>query len=1019
MSFHRVSAIVVVHDGATWLPEVVASLASQTRAIDHIVAVDTGSIDSSTKLLKGARIPILTMPRDTGFGAAIASAVEKLPPAIESEWLWILHDDCAPAPGALEALLAAVEDRPHVVMAGPKLLGWHDRTHLLEIGISIASNGARWTGLEDAEYDQGQHDGIADVLAVSTAGALIRRDVFEELGGFDQNLELFRDDVDFGWRVHAAGHGAIVVTDAVAYHAQASATERREVDVKGALLHRPLLLDRQNAAYVLLANATWWLLPLLIFQLLTSALIRSVGYLFAKLPGYAADEILAIGTLIVKPGELLTARKVRKSTRLVSSRVVSQFIPSRQRQLRAALDRGVTALREFILKPSTAALAKSELDETLLDLPTEKELDEEDLLTPIESRKWSAIFRKPFVIILIFLTVLTLVWSRNRIGAVSGGTLAPSPSGARDLWEFYFAPWHEVGLGSSSATPLWMPIIAIASILTLGNVSLLISVFFIIAPVLLFLSGHRLIKKISENRYITSSAALLYAISPVSISAINSGRIGVLVVLVLTPFLLEIALQWQRIHEFSIRKISALSLLLTLVFAFAPQFFLALLILSLAAITHDVIQWRRSGNQLHFYSIVQRRIFLLFAPLALTIPWSLEIMSAPKKFLIDIGLLSAGGGANLAFTANPGGAGSIPWWMLSPVLPILLIALFSIERARQIAYIGGSFLCIATIASTFTITGKGTTTPNYIYAGVFIAIATLVALYCSVVILDQVRERLIATHISYRHFAVSALVFVSAIYAVTASGWIATQAPQAPLQSAQGEVLPPYLAIETQSKILVLRERLVGTTPTLNYYIARGSDVSLGDADVAPREVDEIVTAVTALADGSGVTSSKTFANYGITYIFLKAPTQGSLLQTIDGLGGFTRASSTAAGVVWKVSGATGNLILTEASGKSSLLTPTSVPDEYMVTTPGVVTLTESYSRSWHLVQNGERLTRIKSELSLPQFSVETAGPVLLIHDGSVRRGWISLHFIILLTFALFAAPSGRRKREISEKELA
>jgi hypothetical protein len=389
--------------------------------------------------------------------------------------------------------------------------------------------------------------------------------------------------------------------------------------------------------------------------------------------------------------------------------------------------------------------------------------------------------------------------------------------------------------------------------------------------------------------------------------------------------------------------------------------------------------------------------------LALTIPWSLEIISAPKKFFIDIGLISAGGGANLAFTGNPGGAGSLPWWLISPVILILAIGLFSIERARQVSLIGGSFICIATISSAFTITGKGTTTPNYIYAGVFIALATLAAL----------------THVNYRHFAVSALVIVSASYAVTATGWIATQGPNAPLQSAQGEVLPPYLAIETQSKTLVLRERLVGTTPSLNYYIARGSDVSLGDADVAPAEVTEIKAAVTALADGSGVTSSNTFASYGITYIFLKAPTQGTLVQTIDGLGGFTRASSTSAGIVWKVAGATGNLILTEASGKTSLLAPTSEPDEYMVTTPGVVTLTESYSRSWHLVQNGERLTRIKSELSLPQFSVDEVGPVLLIHDGSVRRGWISLHLIVLLTFALFAAPSGRRKREISERELA
>jgi hypothetical protein len=597
--------------------------------------------------------------------------------------------------------------------------------------------------------------------------------------------------------------------------------------------------------------------------------------------------------------------------------------------------------------------------------------------------------------------------------------LAPSPSGARDLWDFYFAPWHEVGLGSKSAAPLWMPIIALASIFTLGNVSLLISLFFIAAPLLLFLSGHHLVKKVSENRFITASAALLYAISPISISAVNSGRFGILMIMILAPFLVDVAMQWRKVDEFSIRKMSALSLMLALMFAFAPPFLIALLLLTMAAATSDVIDFRIAPNKSRLYSLLARRVFLLLTPLGLTIPWSLELVTSPEKFLIDIGLLSSGGGANLAFAANPGGAGSLPWWLISPVILILAIGLFSIERVRKVAIVGGSFLCIATISSTFTVTGKGSTTSNYIYAGVFIALATLAALYCSVAILDKVRERLIATHVNYRHFAVSALVTISAIYGVTASGWIATQGPQAPLQSAQGEVLPPYLAIETQSKTLVLRERLVGTTPSLNYYIARGSDVSLGDADVAPAEVPEIVGAVTALADGSGVTSSKTFASYGITYIFLKAPFQGTLVQTIDGVGGFTRASSTASGIVWKVSGATGNLILTDASGKSSLLAPTSVPDEYIVTNPGVVTLTESYSRSWHLVQNGERVTRIKSELSLPQFSVEEAGTVLLIYDGSVRRGWISLHFIILLTFLLFAAPSGRRKREISERELA
>jgi GT2 family glycosyltransferase len=1012
---HRVSAILVVHDGATWLPEVVASLASQTRSIDQLIAVDTGSLDSSLKLLKGARIPIISLPRETGFGSAVASAVEKLPPSSGHEWIWIIHDDCAPTPGALAALLAAVEDRPQVAMAGPKLLGWHDRTHLLELGVSIATNGARWTGLEESEYDQGQHDGITDVLAVSTAGALIRRDVFEDLGGFDQNLELFRDDVDFGWRVHAAGHSVVVVTDAVAYHAQASATERRTVDVKGALLHRPLLLDRQNAAYVLLANATWWLLPLLALQLFTSAIARAVGYLFAKLPGYAGDELLAILNLLIKPGELIKARKQRKVTRLVSARVVSQFIPSRSRQLRLGLERSRSAIRDFLLKPTQ----KIEIDESLLDLPTESELEEEDLLAPITSRKWSTVFRTPFIVALIFLIALTILWSRNRIGAVSGGTLAPSPESARDLWNFYFAPWHEVGLGSKSASPLWIPLLAIASFLTFGNVQVFISLFFLLAPILLYLSIHRLLKSVSSNRFLTAAASLLYAISPVAISAVNSGRIGLVILLIAAPFLVERTFQLSTIERFSIRAISGLSLLLAFIFSFAPSILLVIVGFTIFAVAKDFDAFRNDEDKQLLDTRLARRAALLFSPILLTIPWSLELLSSPSALFLDIGLLSSGGGPNLAFLGNPGGSGSLPWWLLSPVTFVLVLGLFSLPRARQISTGGGALIVVGTFLATISLAGNGTGTPVALYTGVFIALATLASTYTAVVILDSVRERLINSHLNYRHLLASALVIVSMGYGVGASGWIMSKAPQSPLQSAQGEVLPPFLAIESQSKTLVIRERVIDAVPALNYFIARGGDVSIGDADVAPKEVLDIELAVTALADGSGINSSEVLGNFGITYVFLKAPYQGTLVQTIDGLGGFIRASSTDVGIVWKIAGATGNLVLTDVNGKSVQIKPTTIPEEYFVPTPGVVTLTQSYSRSWYLVQDGKRLTRIQNEDSLPQFSVETPGPVLLIYDGSVRRGWISLHLIMLLTALIFAAPSGRRKREISDRELS
>ena len=73
---HRVTAVLVSHNGAIWLPEVVAALNSQTRPIDFITAVDTGSEDASTKLLKSARIPFFTTDQETGFGQAVSLAVD-------------------------------------------------------------------------------------------------------------------------------------------------------------------------------------------------------------------------------------------------------------------------------------------------------------------------------------------------------------------------------------------------------------------------------------------------------------------------------------------------------------------------------------------------------------------------------------------------------------------------------------------------------------------------------------------------------------------------------------------------------------------------------------------------------------------------------------------------------------------------------------------------------------------------------------------------------------------------------
>jgi GT2 family glycosyltransferase len=1011
MSSHRVTAILVLHDGATWLPEVVASLTSQTHQIDQIVAVDTGSIDSSAKLVKGARIPVLPMDRETGFGEAIFHAVSTLPAITdpESEWLWIIHDDLSVHRKALANLIAEVKSRPNVAMAGPKLLGWHDRTHLLEIGISIAANGNRWTGLEPAEYDQGQRDGVHEVLAVSTAGALIRRDVFEQLGGFDPNLDLFRDDVDFGWRLYSAGYAAIAVSSAVAFHAEASANERRTVDVAEAFLHRPLLLDRRNAAYVLLSNSSWWRLPLLTVQLLTGSVFRAIGFLFAKLPGYASDEILAVGTLFIHPGELFEARKVRRSQRLVPAGIALKFIPSRWSQIRQSLSRSAEWIRSQLFPDEISEVR----DISILD----ENLDEEDLLTPAASRNWFSLIKRPLVALPLFLLILTLIWSRNRFGSIFGGALPEQPAGVSDIWNTYFSGWHSIGMGTSAAAPTWLAIVAVLATPFFGSLKLFVAILFILAPLFIAGSGYLLLRQLTNNRWLTVGASLLYAISPVAISAVNSGRLSTVMVLILLPLFISSSQGIFAIDQFTWRRIFGLTLLGSVLFAFSPILLIVSILINGFAIYRDYTASDRGVNAELFNNRLYRRLALVITPLLICAPWSFELLVEPKRFFIDSGFLLSGGGPNFALMGNPGGPGSLPVFIISPLILVLGISLFSSTQARFVAELGFISLLAAVLLSTVSITGHGTSIATPIYAGSLLSLTTIAAIAASVIMLDKLRERLITTNINFRHISAGILLVITALYSITSISWMVSSGANSPLQTGKSVVLPAFLAVEVDAKTMVIRPRTTGEEVTLNYYLARGGDATLAQPDMAPADREQISAAVQELVDGTGLTASTTFAVHGIKFLFLKSPVDENIARVIDGLGGFSRASSTNAGIVWKISVNTGSILFTDASGKSSVVQKGKLG--ITVNEPGELTLTENYSQGWRAMQDGSRLERKRSADGMPVFTVIEPGTVTLIYDGTSRRAWISFQTIVLVTVMVLALPAGRRRREIEDAELA
>ncbi len=363
-----VTAVLVSHDGARWLPDALAGLLGQERPVQSVMAADTGSADESAQLVTDAlgADRVLHLARRTGFGQAVEEAnrtsplltpdelpylkrpsgwdpvtrtwrddaydLPELPHGEPVQWLWLLHDDSAPEPDALAQLLRVVDQeyelgREDVAVVGPKLRGWYDRRQLLEVGVTIAHSGRRWTGLDRREQDQGQHDHVRPVLSVSTAGMLIRRDIFDELGGFDRRLPLMRDDVDLCWRATAAGHRVLVAPEAVVRHAEAASRERRAVDCAGRTVASPHKVDKAGAVYTLLVNSRTAVLPWVLFRVVVGTVLRTVANLVGKVPGQALDEIRGLLGTLLRPERILAGRRRRAGAQIDKAELRPLFPP--------------------------------------------------------------------------------------------------------------------------------------------------------------------------------------------------------------------------------------------------------------------------------------------------------------------------------------------------------------------------------------------------------------------------------------------------------------------------------------------------------------------------------------------------------------------------------------------------------------------------------------------------------------------------------------------------------------------
>ncbi|MEZ0070624.1 GT2 family glycosyltransferase [Streptacidiphilus sp. MAP12-20] len=1074
---HLVTAVLVAHDGARWLPQALRGLLEQDRPVQRIVAADTGSTDASPRLLAEAlgQDAVHQYGRRTGFGTAVNETVRGLPPlyaenlpyAISGgydpldpdeagghdqfgdplghhdelageqlrgggrtepvEWIWLLHDDCEPHPDALRKLLQVADTTPTAAVIGPKLRSWYDRRQLLEVGVSIARSGRRWTGLDRREQDQGQRDQVRPVLAVSTAGMLIRRDVFEQIGGFDKQLPLMRDDVDLCWRVAAAGHRAVVAPDAILRHAEAASRERRPIDC--ARPDRPHRIDKAGAVYTLLANSRALLLPYLLLRITLSTLLRALGYLLAKTPGLALDEVGGLSHVLLRFGSLLAGRARRRRTRAADALDDRSLFPAPGATTRAALE---NLIAEFGGGRSGEAI--SSRHGSVESGPVD---DDNDILEVEQFALIKRIARKPAPVLFAGLLLLTLIACRGLLGsgALYGGSLLPTPGGASDLWQQYAASWQPNGVGTAGGAPPYLGVLAALASLAFGSPGLAMTVVLLLTVPLAGVSAYLVSRPLIDSRLVRAWSSATYALLPAATGAIAQGRIGTAVLAVLLPPLARAAAIGVGL---GIRRETAArggrpgwrsawvaAFTLTLCTAFVPLAWLLGLMLAGGALLAAFLRGGAFGQGVGaLRGLGPRVLVILGTPLLVLAPWSLGLFLHPGRFLLEAGIPGLVGTPATPvdlLTLDPGGNGAVPGLLIVGVLLAALAALLRADRRRAVVAAWGAaaigLIGTALVGTTTVVPGPGQT-PVPAWAGPTTLITGIALLAAAAIGADHARERVAAINFGWRQPVAALVVIAAALAPVAAAGWWLLRGADGPLKRGDGLLVPAFIAQQAQgpdqSRSLVLRTGDQGQV--VSYALVRGGGPTVGSSETANAAApsSQLTQLVDALVSGSAGNQSTQLAGFAVQYIEVLAPVDNGLAATLDTTAGLARVSTQQQASYWRVQQSTPRVVI-RAQGSPDVSVAAG-PVDVTATVPAgpdgrVLRLADTADPGWTATLDGQALKPQTVDGWAQGFQLPASGGTLTVsyHESMLRLGWVGVQCFLAAALVILALPGRRR----------
>lgn len=219
-----VSIITVNWNGIKFFNDCLSSLSRLDYPSWELIIVDNGSTDGSDNLVyrhkKLKNFKIIKNKSNLGFAKANNQGYKKS----SGKYILLLNNDTIITPPFLKKMVVRMEQEKSLGVAQPKIFLIEKPKFLDNAGSYLTKTGflSHWGFMEK---DGPEFDGEQEIFSAKGACLLIRRELIERIGLFDEDFGTYFEESDFCWRVWLAGYKVIFYPQAVIYH-QLGATSK-------------------------------------------------------------------------------------------------------------------------------------------------------------------------------------------------------------------------------------------------------------------------------------------------------------------------------------------------------------------------------------------------------------------------------------------------------------------------------------------------------------------------------------------------------------------------------------------------------------------------------------------------------------------------------------------------------------------------------------------------------------------------------------------------------------------------